>query len=334
MGKGQRAKSKKPMKRSSATWWVLGVLAFLLIAGGSVAYFTRSDATAAPAETAIGSFPHIHGLAVDPTRREVLWIGAHGSLIRVAGVAGGKQWHRIGRQAYDMMGFNIHPAEPNVLLTSGHPGASDQRPNPLGVEISRDGGQTWQPLGLVGEADFHAMTISRADPNVLYAWNVSGRMGLYRSRDGGRRWDYLGLKNLDQVFYLSTHPKQPAVVYAGTIHGLFISEDAGETWRPFSPALSRVPVTAIEVHPANPQVMYAYAAKPDLGLVRSDDGGKQWTSLGLFLGDRDGVGNLALDPVDPQVLYLATYSSDLYRSRDGGKSREQWASHGKVVVAQ
>ncbi len=309
----------------------MGILIVTVVAGGALVYLTRQGATAAPSEAAVGSFPHVHGLAVDPSRREVLWIGAHGSLIRVTG---GRQWVRVGSQRYDMMGFNIHPTERNVLLTSGHPGPVDQRPNPLGVEMSRDGGQTWRPLGLAGDADFHAMTISRADPNMLYAWNVSGRVGLYRSRDGGRQWDYLGLKGLDQVFYLAAHPKKPAVVWAGTVHGLFVSEDAGDTWKVFSAALTRVSVTAVEVHPANPQIMYAYAAKPDLGLIRSDDGGKTWTAQGFFLGDRDAVGNLALDPVEPQTLYMATYSSDLYRSRDGGKTREQWASHGKVMAAQ
>ncbi|MGH2359282.1 MAG: F510_1955 family glycosylhydrolase [bacterium] len=316
---------------SRATWWVLGVAAFVVAAGGSAIYLVRSGATAAPHEAAVDSFPHVHGLAVDPTRPGVLWIGAHGSLVRVTD---GKQWARVGRQNYDMMGFTAHPREPNVLLTSGHPGPGDPRPNPLGVEISRDSGQTWQPLGLAGEADFHAMAISRADPKVLYAWNVSGRVGLYRSRDGGRQWEYLGLRGLDRVFYLAAHPGKASVVYAGTIHGLYVSEDAGETWRVVSPVLSSVPVTAVEVHATNPKIMYAYAAKPELGLIRSEDGGKQWTSVGFFLGERDAVGNVALHPNDPQTLYFATYNSDLYRSRDGGRSREPLASHGKVVGSQ
>ncbi|MGQ0570355.1 MAG: WD40/YVTN/BNR-like repeat-containing protein, partial [Armatimonadota bacterium] len=119
-----------------------------------------------------------------------------------------------------------------------------------------------------------------------------------------------------------------------SVHGLYVSEDAGETWRPLNPSLFRVPVTAVEAHPANPEIMYAYAAKPDLGLVRSDDRGKTWTRLGFFLGDKDAVGNLALDPLDPQTLYLATYGSDIFRSRDGGRSREQWVSHGKILASQ
>lgn len=329
MGKGERARSRGRTRPSGARWWIVGIAVTALVAGASVVYFARPHATAGPHEVAVNEIEHTHGLAVDPSNSNILWIGTHGSLIRVTG---GKQWMRIGRQRYDMMGFNVHPAQPNLLITSGHPGSGDGRPNPLGVEISRDGGQTWQPLALPGEADFHTMAMSRADPNVLYAWNVSGRRGLYRSRDGGGQWDYLGARDLEGVIYLAAHPARAKVAYAGTVRGLYVSEDAGETWRPYSPALTGVPVTAVEVHPKDPQTMYAYAARPELGLIRSDDGGKQWTSVGFFLRERDAVGNLALDPTEPRVLYFATHGGDLYRSQDGGKSRSQWVSRGKVVA--
>jgi len=72
--------------------------------------------------------------------------------------------------------------------------------------------------------------------------------------------------------------------------------------------------------------------KPDLGLIRSEDGGKQWDSTGFFLGERDAIANLALDPTDPQILYFATHGGDIYRSRDGGKTRERWVAGGKVVA--
>jgi len=43
-----------------------------------------------------------------------------------------------------------------------------------------------------------------------------------------------------------------------------------------SSELFRVSVAAVEVHPASTRIMYTYAAKPDLGLIRSEDGGKRW----------------------------------------------------------
>lgn len=332
MTQGARKGDKVRQRQPATTWWALGLVAVAL-AGMLLIHVTRLRATAGPQEVTISEIEHVHGLAVDPSNPQVLWVGTHGSLIRVRN---GMEWTRTGRQRYDMMGFNVHPTEPNVLLTSGHPGSGDQRPNPLGVEISRDGGQTWQPLALAGQADFHAMTISRADPGRLYAWNVSGRTwGLYGGRDGGRTWEVLGNRGLQQVLYLATHPQKAAVVLAGTGRGLFVSEDAGRGWRVYlSPRLLNVPVTAVEVHPKNPQIVYAYAMHADLGLIRSEDAGRQWTPVGFFLGERDAVGNLALDPTNPNILYFATFGGDLYRSADGGRTREQLVSGGKVVRAR
>jgi len=43
------------------------------------------------------------------------------------------------------------------------------------------------------------------------------------------------------------------------------------------------------------------------------------------------IGNLALDPTDARVLYFATFGGAVYQSTDGGKTRQQWVSHGKIV---
>jgi len=323
------SKRNRSGARPSLKWWIASLALLMITAVWAGIYFTRPRAAAEPAPTEVGEIPHIHGLAVDPFDSTTLWIGSHGSLIRVT--AG--RWARVGRQTFDMMGFNVHPSQANVLLTSGHPGQADRRPNPLGVEISRDGGQSWQRLALTGAADFHAMTISRADPQKLYAWNVSGRIGLYRSRDGGRSWEYLGERGPGRVFYLTVHPSKGNVVFAGTDRGLLVSEDGGMTWRAhLSADVLNVPITAVEFHPTNSEIAYAYAARSGLGLIRSMDGGKRWTPVGFFLGDRDAVGNLALDPKDPQVVFLATFSGDLYRSGDGGRTRERWVSAGKIVT--
>lgn len=308
------------------TRWIVGLTLVAAAALGLGLYLLRPRAAAEPAPE-VHEISHIHGLAVDPFDPTTLWIGSHGSLIRVTG----NRWMRIGRQTFDMMGLTVHPVEPGVLLTSGHPGPADQRPNPLGVLISRDGGRTWQPIGLAGAADFHAMAISRVDPQRFYGWNVSGRPGLYRSRDGGKSWEFLG-ERAGRVFYLSAHPTRGDTVFAGTDRGLVVSEDGGETWHAhISTDMLNVPVTAIEFHPAQPEIGYAYASRSDLGLLRTTDGGRRWMPVGLFLGTRDAVGHLALDPKDPSILFLATYSGHLYRSADGGRTREQWLSAGKVV---
>ncbi len=270
---------------------------------------------------------HAHGLAVDPLYRDVLWIGGHNGLVRVSA---GRVWRQIGRQRYDMMGFVMSPLGGGTMLTSGHPGPRDPRPDPLGVKVSRDRGRTWRPLALAGQVDFHAMAVSTANPQVLYAWNVFGREGLYRSRDGGRSWASLGARGLRSVFSLAAHPARPEVILAGTAAGLVISENGGETWTPWA-SLGKVAITAVATHPRDPRVIYVYGAPPGPGLLRSLDGGVTWTSQEFFLGPDDAVEAMALDPEDANVLYLATFNGDLYRSADGGRSRERWLARGKIL---
>lgn len=298
-----------------------------LAAGAAYALWAKPGVSPADAST-VTEFPHIHGMGVDPHARDVFWLGTHGMLVKVVGRI---RWTRIGQTNYDLMGFNVHPTKPGVLLTSGHPGPGDPRPNPLGVEISQDGGQTWAPLSMAGKADFHAMAVSPMDPQAIFAWNVSGDVGFYRSRDGGRQWTRLRAASLQRVFALAASPANREEVWAATDAGLLRSRDGGVSWQPVSPSLAGLPVTAVAIHRARPEVVYAYAAAPQFGLIRSDDGGKTWKPSGLFLGDRDAVGYLTLDPQDPDALYLATFDSDLFWSADGGRTRKQLVREGRVL---
>lgn len=321
-------RSRSATRRNRSSPWLAALAAVAVLA--AVLYVAlRRSTTTAPAEGAVSEFPHIHGMAVDPRDPEVLWLGTHGMLIKVVNRT---RWFRVGDADYDLMGFSVHPTLAGVLLTSGHPGPGDRRPNPLGLEISRDGGLSWTPLSMERLADFHAMSVSPADPQVIYAWNVGPRAAFYRSVDGGRSWSLVPTRALRRVVALAASPTHPREVVAATEIGLLRSGDAGETWTLLSADLSRITVTAVAIHPSQPDVWYAYAAAPHLGLVRSRDSGKTWTSLGFFLGERDAVGYLALHPTDPNVLYMATFESHLFWSGDGGKTRQQLVRAGRVIT--
>jgi photosystem II stability/assembly factor-like uncharacterized protein len=104
--------------------------------------------------------------------------------------------------------------------------------------------------------------------------------------------------------------------------GVWHSPDAGKSWtrhrRPF-PLNSRI--QALVVHPTEARTVIAAG---DTGVFRSADGGATWERVGRQ-GDLPTVWSLAIDPVDPRVLYAGTRPAGVYRSRDGGSAWEKLA---------
>jgi photosystem II stability/assembly factor-like uncharacterized protein len=67
----------------------------------------------------------------------------------------------------------------------------------------------------------------------------------------------------------------------------------------------------------------------DTGLFVSHDGGAQWERIGAQ-GDVPTIWSLAIDPVEPHILFAGTRPAGVYRSRDGGLLWEKLA----VDIAQ
>lgn len=206
-------------------------------------------ASAAPG--GVTQFQHIHGLAVDPKDPDVLFVATHGGLLRVMR---DRQWEWIGEARHDYMGFTHHPQTQGTVFVSGHPQGAGL-PNPMGLLVSRDGGRTWQPLALRGQADFHAMTIS-ADGGTLYGWNVMGSPGLYRVSAKNGTWTRADAAGLRDVFSLAGHPKEPESLLAATRSGLLVSRDGGNTWTTATRQLEGVSVTAAAYSPKDPHRLY------------------------------------------------------------------------------
>ncbi len=272
---------------------------------------------------------HIHGMAVDPRDPNVLYLATHGGLVRVTG---GKRWAYVGDDRSDLMGFTMPADDRGVIFVSGHPDLRSNRPNPMGVLVSRDGGRTWKSVALEGVADMHAMTFSKPE-NALYGWNVMGRdPGLYRlSVKSGKSTRPEG-RGLQQVHALAAHPKETGRLLAGTNQGLLSSADGGAMWHRVPGALFGPPVLAIASHPTDGSRVYAYGFKESLGFMRSADGGKTWKATGLLLSDRDGVVVIAPSPHAAETVFAATAGGDVLRSDDGGATWSPLARGGRPLT--
>ena len=249
---------------------------------------------------------HIHGLAVDRQGSPDILIATHHGLFR-AGPDG--EAERIS-VVQDFMGFNPHPTDADVLYASGHPAEGGG----LGFIRSGDQGATWEQVspGANGPVDFHQMTVSPADPQVIYG----AYGGLQVSRDAGRTWTVVGPLP-DRLIDLAASAEDPDTVFAATEGGLLVSRDAGSSWEP---VLEGSPVSLVEVTADG--TLYAFVL--GRGLVRSDESNLAFADVSGGWGDAFLL-HLAVDPANPDKIYAATQQGSIVTSGDRG---ETWVPFG------
>ncbi len=104
--------------------------------------------------------------------------------------------------------------------------------------------------------------------------------------------------------------------------GLWHSPDAGRSWtRHRAPFPLNTRIQALVAHPTRPNTLFAGG---DTGLYTSQDSGARWERLGAQ-GDLPTIWSLAIDPVDPDILFAGTRPAGVFRSTDGGRRWEKLA---------
>jgi hypothetical protein len=256
----------------------------------------------------ISQISHIHGIAFDTTEPGYVFLATHHGLFR-AGEEGLAT--QVSADTNDYMGFSPDPANAGRLLASGHPAGGGN----MGVIVSEDGGATWTRLstGVGGPVDFHAMTVSRADPKTIYGFYG----GIQVSRDGGATWAVAG-PGPERVIDLAASPTEADALYAGTVGGLMQSSDAGKTWVLVGPA--NVATSMVEA--TGDGSLYAFFAGAGLFKLSPADG--TWSELANDFGE-SYILHLAADPSDPAHLVAVTEASAIIESTDGGS---KWAPFG------
>jgi photosystem II stability/assembly factor-like uncharacterized protein len=246
------------------------------------------------------------------------------------------------------------PSQPDVFYVGAVNG---------GVWKTDDAGRTWRPI-FDGQdtQSIGALAIAASDPNIVYVGCGEGLLrpdlsvgnGMYRSRDGGATWTHLGLADAQQIAALAVDPKDPARLFAAVLghpfgpsteRGIYRSLDAGVTWQRVLYKDQDTGGSAVEIDPANPQVVYAALWQARLGpwedknefggtgggLFKSTDGGSTWRRLTAGLPANLVQVNIALAPSIPSRIYAVVgttepgdYSSaaglGVYRSDDAGGS--------------
>ncbi len=192
------------------------------------------------------------------------------------------------------------------------------------VSLDQEGPLVFQP-----NADFMALGCARSDRHRCYAARRDGEV--FQSRNGGRSWDDVGaIGGFEELSSLAVDPTDPDHVLAGMEPAaLYRSRDGGRSWEedsgirrmsgengwsvPWSNAQGHI--RSIAFDPMEPRRIYL--AVEVGGIVRTEDGGKQWENV--HGGIHDDVHSVGVNPADGAVVYAATRYG-FGRSEDFGRT--------------
>ena len=191
------------------------------------------------------------------------------------------QWRNIGPfRGGRTVGIDCVVSQPNVWYIGVNNG---------GVWKSTDYGHTWnsvfddQPTGSVG-----CLAIAQSRPDTVYVGSGEGLHrpdlsvgdGIYKTTDGGKSWRNMGLQDGLQVSGISVDPRNPERVFV-----------------------------AVMGHP--------YGPNETRGVYRTLDGGKKWDRV-LFKDIHTGAAAVAIDPVNPKIVYADLWASSEAPWENGG----------------
>ncbi|HMI84360.1 MAG TPA: hypothetical protein VK550_09720 [Polyangiaceae bacterium] len=238
-----------------------------------------------------------------------------------------------------------YPLADQIVIDPGNPAHIVARAT-FGVLDSDDGGKSFRWICETAIGYF-----GPEDPPIAVTANgsavVASSKGLSISADGGCTWirnpgltgTWFGI----DVTVLPPRPHEALGLLSYLADGAYTVSivktiDDGATWEEVVSSLdTSFLATTIEVAPSNPDRLYVSGkVLPGGGaaMMRSDDGGHTWTQFPLPLSGAYSIFIGAVDPHDPDVVYVRTNADETGRvlvSKDAGMSwNEIWQAPGDV----
>ncbi len=266
----------------------------------------------------------IADIAIHPENQSIWYVGVGSGGVWKT-VNRGTTWEPIfdNEDSYSIGCIAIDPNNPNTVWVGTGENVSGRHVGyGSGVYRSRDGGKSWENMGLESSEHIGMIRIDPRDSDTIYVaaqgplWSGGGDRGLYKSTDGGASWrkvlgDGLGNDESDDqytgVSEVLMDPRNPDVMYAvawqrmrnvavlmdgGPATGIHKSVDGGETWRKLTEGLPTdvMGKTGIAISPQDPDVLYATIelANRKGGFWRSADGGETWEKKNEYLSSGTG----------------------------------------------
>lgn len=296
-----------------------------------------------------GMSGRVSAVTVDPSNPSTIYVGAAAGGVWKS-INGGISWRPLfdSQPVASVGAVAVDPTNPDVIWVGtgeGNPRNSVSVGN--GIYRSDDGGMTWRHLGLEGTRHIYRVLINPHHPNIVYVaalgwiWGENEERGVFRTRDGGQTWEkVLFVNSMTGAADLVMDPRNPDKLIAamwqfqrrpwfltsgGEGSGIYITFDGGNSWnrRTDEAGIPKSPLGRIGLAIAanRPEVVYALVEAERSALIRSDDGGLNWTTVNSSRNINPRpfyYADIRVDPRNENRIYRLHSSLD--RSEDGGKT--------------
>ena len=288
---------------------------------GNVGLFRSMDGSASW-ELIFIEIGHLNRPEVDPTNPGRLYISkyASGKTGLYLSEDGGDTWTAMPTPIPDIiLGFFRAFVNPHNGTLYGAL-FSDLTDVLLGLFRFDEPNQTWIRLeesGLLDETTaVTAVGFDPLNPQIMYAGIFGGQV--IQSTDAGQTWFSHSQSPLDNITELVVNPVGGELWMCGpggTLPGGLYRYDGDEWLSMYSSPYYPTAVRNIILDPgaADPLNQQIWIAAVQDGLLKSEDGGQNWSSIG------PGTEAVALNPLDPQTIYRGS-PDGLSKTSDGGAS--------------
>jgi photosystem II stability/assembly factor-like uncharacterized protein/PKD repeat protein len=158
----------------------------------------------------------------------------------------------------------------------------------------------------------------KANYSLNGTWSQAGPVALPSNSTGQPN-------GMGRVNAIGFHPTDANTFYIGSPSGgLWKTTDGGVTWTLLSAGMPTLGVSAVLVHPTQPNIVWIGTGDrdagdaPGMGVYKSTDSGTTWTVSNSGMGNLT-VGMLIIHPSDPNFILAAT-SSGIYKTTNGGST--------------
>jgi hypothetical protein len=271
-----------------------------------------------------------YGLTNDPANRNRIYGGQQDNGTSFRPDAGGTAWSFFT----DSDGFQslLNESDPWIVYSTIQ-GASVNRSKkggsttPLAVDYSpRYDSNESRPF-------FSLLIADPTNPAILY----TGSYRLWKSTTGGEAWAPLPTATTDASIWSTTSriraiavsKSNPQIIMVAKSTNVFRSTDGGSTWTRVITGLPGKVVNSLEIHPTDPNTVYAaLAGVSGTSVYYTLNGGTSWSVRGTGLPSYSAQ-VVRFDPTDTTTLYCGT-DIGVYRSIDSGAT---WSMFGTGLPA-